>query len=91
MLRVPDGRAGVQGVILLGQGHVNRQQQCSQVIPFTVGHIGQDGARFWAGIFYILGVTGYDTPIWDVLAREGEREEAARAYRQSQINQFFPN
>ena len=40
------GGQGVQGVILLGRGHVNRQQQCSQVIPFTVGHIGQDGARF---------------------------------------------
>ena len=55
MPRVPDGRAGVQGVILLGQGHVNRQQQCSQVIPFTVGHIGRDGAQFWAGIFIFWG------------------------------------
>ena len=25
---------------------------------------------------YILGVTGYNTPIWDVLVLQGEREEA---------------
>jgi hypothetical protein len=25
---------------------------------------------------YILGVAGYNTPIWDVLALQGEREEA---------------
>jgi hypothetical protein len=25
------------------------------------------------GIFYILGVAGLDTPIWDVLAPQGER------------------
>jgi len=37
----------------------------------------------WAGIcrilggkFYILGVIGYNTPIWDVLALQGVREEA---------------
>ena len=27
---------------------------------------------------YILGVAGYDTPIWDVLVTEGERDEAAK-------------
>jgi len=26
--------------------------------------------------FYISGVAGYDTPIWDVLAPKREREEA---------------
>ena len=26
---------------------------------------------------YILGVAGYNKPIWDVLALEGEQEEAA--------------
>ena len=44
---------------------------------------------FLGGKFYILGVAEYNKPIWDVLALEGEREEAARAYRQSQINQIF--
>jgi hypothetical protein len=28
------------------------------------------------GKLYILGVAGLDTPIWDVLAPEGKREEA---------------
>jgi hypothetical protein len=32
--------------------------------------------RIWGGKLYILGVAGYNTPIWDVLALEGEREEA---------------
>jgi len=49
------GGQGVQGVILLGQGCVNRQQQWSQVIPFTVGHIGRDGVRFWVGNFIFWG------------------------------------
>ena len=31
----------------------------------------------WGGKLYILGVAGYNKPIWDVLALEGEREEAA--------------
>ena len=31
---------------------------------------------FLGGKFYILGVAGYNKPIWDVLALEGEREEA---------------
>ena len=30
----------------------------------------------WGGKFCILGVVGYNTPIWDVLALQGEREEA---------------
>ena len=49
------GGQGVQGVILLGRGRVNRQQQWSQVILFTVGHIGRDGARFWVGNFIFWG------------------------------------
>ena len=32
---------------------------------------------FGGGKLYILGVAGYHTPIWDVLAPQGEREEAA--------------
>jgi hypothetical protein len=31
---------------------------------------------FGGGKLYILGVAGYNTPIWDVLALQGEREEA---------------
>ena len=31
---------------------------------------------FLGGKFYILGVAGYNKPIWDVLALEGEWEEA---------------
>jgi len=32
------------------------------------------------GKFYILGVAGYNTPIWDVLALQGEREEAGERF-----------
>jgi hypothetical protein len=37
--------------------------------------LGTLGAILGAKL-YILGVAGYDTPIWDVLAPEEEREEA---------------
>ena len=30
------------------------------------------------GKLYILGVAGYITPIWDVLALQGERDEAGQ-------------
>jgi len=33
------------------------------------------------GKFYISGVTGYNTPIWDVLALQGVREEAGEHLR----------
>jgi hypothetical protein len=33
-------------------------------------------ARFLGAKFYILGVAGYNKPIWDVFALKGEREEA---------------
>ena len=52
----------------------------------------------WAGIcrmlggkFYISGVAGYNTPIWDVLALQGVREEAGGHQLQCQINQFLPD
>ena len=32
--------------------------------------------RIWDGKLYILGVAGYNKCIWDVLALEGEQEEA---------------
>ena len=40
--------------------------------------------------FYILGVAGYDTPIWDVLTLEGEREEAAEHIDSPRLIKFFP-
>ena len=39
---------------------------------------------------YILGVAGYDIPIWDVLAREGEREEAGEHIDSPKLINFFP-
>ena len=39
---------------------------------------------------YILGVVGYVTPIWDVLALEGEQEEAAEHIDSPKLINFFP-
>jgi len=66
----------MQGVILLGRGHINRQQQWQSG---DCAHCWAHWARLGAilgGKFYILGVAGYNTPIWDVLALQGVREEA---------------
>jgi len=41
-----------------------------------------------AGKLYILGVAGYVTPIWDVLAPEGEREKAGEHIYGPKTNQF---
>jgi len=60
MPRVPDGRAGVCS----RAGVLNRR-----VGALAVGCVG--GRKL-----YILGVAGYNKPIWDVLALEGKREEA---------------
>jgi len=43
------------------------------------------------GKLYILGVAGYVTPIWDVLAPEGEREEAGEHIYGPKLINFFPN
>jgi len=40
---------------------------------------------------YILGVAGFITPIWDVLAPQGQQEEAGEHIYGAKINQFFPN
>ena len=45
----------------------------------------------WGRKLYILGVAGYNKPIWDVLAPEGEQEEAAEHIYGGQVNQFLPN
>ena len=39
----------------------------------VVGHCTHCWAAIGGGRFYILGVTGLYTPIWDVLAPQGER------------------
>jgi len=51
----------------------------------------------WAGIrgilggkIYILGVAGYDTPIWDVLALQEEREEAGEHLWGDRLLGSFP-
>jgi len=38
---------------------------------------------------YISGVAGYDTPIWDVLAPKGEREEAGERLWGDRLLLFF--
>ena len=40
---------------------------------------------------YILGVAGYDKPIWDVLAPEGEQEEAGEHIDSPKLIKFLPN
>jgi hypothetical protein len=42
------------------------------------------------GILYILGVAGYVIPIWDVLAPEGEQEEAGERLWGDRLCSFFP-
>ena len=42
------------------------------------------------GKFYILGVEGYNKPIWDVLTLEGEREEAAEHIDSPRLIKIFP-
>ena len=42
------------------------------------------------GKLYILGVVGYVTPTWDVLALEGEREEAAEHIDSPKLIKFLP-
>ena len=49
----------------------------------TVGCIG-------AGKLFILGVAGYNKPIWDVLAPEGEWEEAAEHIDSLRLINIFP-
>jgi hypothetical protein len=48
----------------------------------------------WGGIgggnFYILGVAGFITPIWDVLAPQGEQERALNHLRMCSRSLAFP-
>ena len=52
-----------------------------------------DVAGGWVGgrKLYILGIVGYVTPIWDVLAPEGEQEEAGEHIYGPKLINFFPN
>ena len=47
-------------------------------------------AHWGGGKLYILGVVGYITPIWDVFAPEGEREEAGEHLHGPKLINFFP-
>jgi len=42
------------------------------------------------GKFYILGVAGFITPIWDVLAPQGERDEAGQRLWGAKLINSFP-
>ena len=42
------------------------------------------------GKFYILGVAGYNTPIWDVLALQGKREEAGKRLYSAKFENYVP-
>ena len=39
---------------------------------------------------YILGVAGYNKRIWDVLALEGEREEAGERFYGAKFENYIP-
>jgi len=39
---------------------------------------------------YILGVMGYDKPIWDVLALQGEQEEAGERLHSAKFENYVP-
>ena len=81
---------GMQGVILLGRGYVNRHQQWqSGDCAHCWAHWAGMGAIL-GGKFYILGVPGYDTPIWDVLALQGEWEEAGERLWGDRFENYVP-
>jgi len=86
MPRLPDGRAGLCD----RAGMCNRagcRQSCDQI---SKGWFCLLLGGFGGGKLYILGVAGYNWPIWDVLALQGVREEAGEpTYGVSLIN-FFP-
>jgi len=42
------------------------------------------------GKLYIFGVAGYDTPIWDVLALQGEQEEAGEHFHSAKFENYVP-
>jgi len=42
------------------------------------------------GKLYILGVAGYNTHIWDVLALQGEQEEAGECLHSAKFENYVP-
>ena len=42
------------------------------------------------GKLYILGVAGYNTPIWDVLALQGERGDAGECLYGAKFENYVP-
>jgi len=85
--RVPDERAGVcnrAGLLSRGLGAlVNRYKHCQMWAGGC--------AHCWGGKLYILGVAGFITPIWDVLAPKGEQEEAGEHICGPKLIKKFPN
>ena len=88
LLRVPDRRAGMcnrVGLLCRELGvtvNVNNARSGGWVVCSPLGSLG-------AGKLYILGVAGYVTLIWDVLAPEGKREEPGEHIYSAKTNQFF--
>jgi hypothetical protein len=75
---VPDERAGVYNRAgLLGKGAlVNICKQCQKQWSGGALAVGLVGGQLGAGNFYIWEEIIYYTPIWDVLAPEGEQKGA---------------
>ena len=67
-------------------------KQTSTMLDVAVGWLcsllGTLGGNFGWDILY-LGVAGLNTPIWDVLAPEGEQEEALNCLRMGSISLSF--
>ena len=91
--RVPDGRAGAYnraGLLGRGWGHkqinVNNARSGGQVVRSLLGSLG----GISCGKLYIVGVTGYVTPIWDVFVPQGEWEEAGERLCGAKLINFFP-
>ena len=51
--------------------------------------MGTSGAMLGIKL-YILGVMGYDKPIWDVLALQGEQEEAGEHLHGAKFENYVP-
>jgi hypothetical protein len=88
--RAPDGRAGVYNRAgWLGRGWgcqqtcVNNARNSGRVVRSLLGGFG-------GGKLNILGVIGYNKPIWDVLALQGERDEASQRLWGDRLLLFFP-
>jgi len=65
---------------------VNTCKQCQKRWSggaLAVGYIEEDFG-------YILGVAGYDTPIWDVLVLQGEQEEAGEHLHGAKFENYVP-